>query len=238
MVGTIANAVGIVLGGAVGFLRKNHLASATERWLKLVVGLLTAYVGLRLTWASLQGTVGQMLQQLGITLVGMILGKLVGRVLRLQKLSNALGRFARCEIEGVPSGAARFADGFKTCTVLFCAAPLSILGSVQDGLSAYSAPLLLKAVVDGFTASALARQLGWGVVVSAVPVLAWQGTITLIARAAAPWLEAHELVGSVHATGGLLVFSVALVMLGLKRIALAEYLPALAFAPLLTVLLM
>ncbi len=237
MVGTIANAVGIAIGGVLSLVLKKSPTSTTQSWLKLVVGALTAYVGLRLTWTSLEGTLGQMLLQTGIVVLAMMLGKLAGRLMGMQRLSNRLGRFARVEMETVPAGRGRFADGFKTCTVLFCASPLGILGAVQDGLSAYYAPLFLKAVVDGLTAFALARQFGWGIIVSAIPVLAWQGTITLIANALAPWLESYQLIGSINATGGLLVFSVALVMLGLKRIGLADYLPALLIAPLLTAVL-
>ncbi len=237
MVGTIVNAVGITLGGGLGLVLKNRLARTTESWLRLGLGGLTGYVGLRLTWTSLDGTFGQMLGQVGIVLLAMVLGKLAGRLMGVQRLSNKLGRFARVEMETVPAGSGRFADGFKTCTVLFCAVPLGILGAVQDGLSAYYAPLFVKGAVDGLTAFALARQFGWGIIVSAIPVLAWQGTITLIAHALGPWLGAHQLIGSVNATGGLLVFSVALVMLGLKRIGLADYLPSLLFAPLLTALL-
>lgn len=237
MVGTIANAVGIALGGVLGLVLKKPLGVGTESLLKLVLGALTVYIGLRLTLTSLQGTFAQVLVQLCVVVVAMTLGKVTGRLLGVQRLSNRLGRFARVGIETVPAGTGRFADGFKTCTVLFCAAPLSVLGALQDGLSAYWAPLFVKAVMDGLTAFAMTRQFGWGVVASAIPVMAWQGTITLIAHGLAPWLESHQLIGSINATGGLLVFSVALVILGLKRIALADYLPALLYAPVLTVLL-
>jgi len=237
VVGTIANAVGIALGGVLGLVLRKPLGIGTESWLKFVLGALTVYIGLRLTWTSLQGTFGQMLGQLCVVVVAMMLGKVTGRLLGVQRLSNRLGKFARVGMETVPAGAGRFADGFKTCTVLFCAAPLSVLGAVQDGLSAYCAPLIVKAVMDGLTAFAMTRQFGWGVIASAIPVLAWQGTLTLVAHGLAPWLESYKLVGSINATGGLLVFSVALVMLGLKRIGLADYLPALLYAPLLTALL-
>lgn len=237
MVGTVANVVGIVLGGILGLVRRKPLSSSTESWLKFVLGVATAYIGLRLTWTSLTGTFRQVLLQLCIVVLGMCIGRLVGSLIRLQRLSNKLGSFARIEMETVPTSGGRFSDGFKTCTVLFCAAPLGIFGAVQDGLSAYSAPLFVKAIMDGLTAFALTRFFSWGVIVAAIPVLAWQGTITLIAHGLAPWLESQDLLSSINATGGLLVFSVSLVILGIKRIALADYLPALLFVPLLTALL-
>jgi len=93
----------------------------------------------------------------------------------------------------------------------------------------------VKAVMDGLATMGFVKVFGWGVLIAALPVLAVQGTITLVcAEYLKPFLEAHGLVDSVNAVGGLLVFCVALVILGLKKIELANYLPSLAFAPLLT----
>jgi uncharacterized membrane protein YqgA involved in biofilm formation len=160
---------------------------------------------------------------------------MTGRLLRLQKMSNRLGRHAREQIVAAnPSAACGLSDGFQTCAALFCAAPLAILGSVQDGLSGYYYPLAVKAVMDGLATMGFVWIFGWGVMLAALPVLAFQGTITLAcAQFLKPVLETHSLVDSVNAAGGLLVFCVALVILELKRIELADYLPSLAFAPLL-----
>jgi hypothetical protein len=150
-------------------------------------------------------------------------------------MSNQLGREARERITEVkPCDPRRLNEGFKTCAVLFCAAPLAILGSVQDGLSGYFYPLAVKAVIDGLATLGFVRLFGWGAMLAALPVLAFQGTITLVcAQFLKPVLETRGLVDSVNATGGLLVFCVALIILELKRIELADYLPSLAFAPLL-----
>ena len=114
---------------------------------------------------------------------------------------------------------------------------LGILGSIQDGLSRseYVYPLAIKAIIDGLATLGFVSLFGWGVLLASLPVLAFQGTITLMcSHFFEPLLAAHSLVNSVNAVGGLLVFCVALVMLGLKRIELADYLPSLVFAPLLT----
>src|SRR5205085_4299800 len=121
-----------------------------------------------------------------------------------------------------------------TCAILFCAAPLGIFGAVQDGLTRYWYPLAVKAVIDGLTAMGLARLFGWSVMLAALPVLAFQGTITLVcAEWLGPFLRHQGLIEIVNATGGLLVFSVALVILQLKKVALADYLPSLIFAALI-----
>ena len=170
-----------------------------------------------------------------LAVLALMLGKTVGQLLRLQEMSNRLGRQARGLMTATKATDARqFGEGFKTCAALFCAAPLAILGSVQDGLSGYYYPLAVKAVMDGLATMGFLSLFGWGVLLAALPVLVFQGTITLVCtQYLKPFLEMHSLVDPVNAAGGLLVFSVALVILQLKKLALANYLPSLVFAPLL-----
>jgi len=92
----------------------------------------------------------------------------------------------------------------------------------------------LKALMDGLATMAFVGTFGWGAMLAVVPVVAYQGTITLAAKLVAPWVADPALLNSINATGGLLVFCIALVILELKKIELADYLPSLAFAPLLT----
>lgn len=113
-------------------------------------------------------------------------------------------------------------------------APLGVLGALQDGLNGHWQALGIKSVMDGLATMALVSTFGWGVILSALPVLAYQGTLTLAARLLAPILQQNPLLlDSIQATGGLLVFCVALIILELKRIELADYLPSLVYAPLL-----
>ncbi len=235
MTGTILNVAGILIGSGVGLARRKPLAPANESFLKVTLGAFMVFYGLRLTWISLNGPFLQIIKQLLVVILALMCGKITGRLLRFQQMSNALGRTAREHIAATPpGGSARVDAGFKTCATLFCAAPLGMLGAVQDGLSEYIAPLALKAVVDGLAAMGFVSLFGWGVMLAALPVLAVQGSISLVcAHFLKPFLENHSLVEPVNAAGGLLVFSVALVVLGLKRIELADYLPSLAFAALL-----
>jgi len=236
MIGAALNVVGILIGGSVGLTGRKPLTAAHESYVKVTLGAFTVFYGLRLTWLSLNGSLLQILRQLLIAVLALMLGKMTGRLLRLQKMSNRLGRVARERIAAAkPADPQQLSEGFKTCAALYCAAPLAILGSVQDGLSGYFYPLAVKAVMDGLATMGFSRLFGWGVMLAALPVLAFQGTITLVcAQFLRPVLETHGLLDSVNAAGGLLVFSVALVMLELKRLELADYLPSLALAPLLT----
>jgi uncharacterized membrane protein YqgA involved in biofilm formation len=236
MIGTALNVAGILAGGAVGLVRRKPLPPARESFLKVGLGVFSVFYGLRLTWLSLNGSLGQVGKQLLIAVLALMLGKVIGRLLRLQKMSNHIGRGARDRLAALqPGKLGQLSDGFKTCAALYCAAPLAILGSVQDGLSGYYYPLAIKAVMDGLGTLGFTLLFGWGVILAALPVLAFQGTITLVcAHYLRPVLEAHGLVDSVNAVGGLLVFCVALLIFELKKIELADYLPALIFAPLLT----
>jgi len=235
MIGTALNAAGILIGGVAGVVRRKPLSAVNESFFKVALGVFTVFYGLRLTWISVNGTWLQILKQLLIAVVALMLGRMTGRLAGLQRRSNRLGREARERVAAAkPGGPRQLNEGFKTCAALFCAAPLAILGSVQDGLSSYYYPLAVKAVMDGLATMSFVSVFGWGVMLSAVPVLALQGTLTLAcAQFLKPFLATHGLVDSVNAVGGLLVFSVALVILELKRIEMADYLPSLAFAPLL-----
>lgn len=236
MIGTLLNVAGIVLGGVTGLVRKTPLSLSRQFFFKTALGAFTVYYGLHLTWISVNGPFLQILKQLAVVVVSLALGKLIGHLLRLQKMSNRLGQFARERMAAAKPGAPDgFSDGFNVCAVLFCAAPLGILGAIQDGLSGYFYPLAVKAVMDGLAVMSFVAMFGWGVMLSAVPVLVFQGTITLLcARFAQPFLQAHGLLDGVNATGGMLMFCVALLIFELRRIEVTDYLPSLALAPLLT----
>jgi uncharacterized membrane protein YqgA involved in biofilm formation len=170
-----------------------------------------------------------------IVVVAMMLGKLTGRLLHLQKGLNRLGQYAKEKLTQAGSDKAhRWSEGFITCTILFCVGPMAILGSIQDGLDNRWQTLGLKAVMDGLATMAFASTFGWGAILSVVPVVAYQGTLTLAAKLVAPYVQNHAMMDSINATGGLLVFCIALIILEIKRIELADYLPSLIYAPLLT----
>jgi uncharacterized membrane protein YqgA involved in biofilm formation len=183
------------------------------------------------------GSFWHVLKQIGIVLLSLILGNILGKVLRLQKASNRIGQIARERMAAAkPDSPQRFSDGFVVCALLFCAAPLGILGAIHNGLLPdYFYPLAIKAVMEGLATMGFATMFGWGVILSAIPVLVFQGTITLVcATSLAPFLHEHGLTDSVNATGGLLIFCVALLIFDVRKVPVTDYLPSLIFAPLLT----
>jgi hypothetical protein len=237
MTGTLLNVAAILVGGVAGLVRRQPLPPSLESYFKIGLGVAIVVSGLRLTLMSLNGSFPSMLRQLLMVILALALGKIVGRLLHLQRLSNRVGQRARRSIESAKPGQPGSADdGFKTCAALFCVAPLGILGAIQEGISSppYIYPLAAKAFMDGLATMGFAILFGRGVLLAALPVLAFQGTITLLCeRIAEPFLRLHHWVDPVNATGGLLVFCVALVLLGIKRIEITDYLPSLAVAPLL-----
>jgi uncharacterized membrane protein YqgA involved in biofilm formation len=236
ILGTLVNAAAIVLGAVFGLIRSRPIAPENQAFLKIVLGTAVIVAGLRLTWASVNGSLKQILWQVVLVIVSMMLGKLTGRLLRLQTLSNRLGKFARERIAAVrPGHPGTPADGVNVCAALFCAAPLGILGAVSEALGGGPLPLCIKALMDGLAAAGFVMLFGWTVALSALPVLAFQGMISLtVLQFAQPALQAHNLTDPVNATSGLLIFCVSLLIFEVRRIELADYLPSLLWAPLLT----
>jgi len=234
--GSLLNAVTILVGGIVGLAAREQLSAAVQSTLRTILGVFTIFAGLKIVWDNLNGSFGNFAKQSFILLLALTVGRLVGRALRLQKLSNRLGQFARERIAAVAGGQKpRWSDGFNTCAALFCAAPLAILGATQEGFSDQLAPFAIKAVMDSLAAASFAAMFGWSVLLAALPVLVYQGTLTLLCTEfAKPFLAHHHLLDSVNASGGMLVVFVALVIFEVRKVELADYLPALAVAPFFT----
>ena len=214
MTGAILNAAGIVAGGLFGLTRRTPLAPQTQAFFKLALGVFAIFYGLRLTWLSIGGSFPHVFKQIAIAFLAVMLGKLAGQLLHLQKVSNRLGQYARELIERTrPNDPQRFTNGLNACAILFCASPLGILGAVQDGLSGYFYPLAVKGVMDGLAIMSFVTLFGWGGMLAALPVFVLQGSVTLACVLyLEPFLRMHGLVDPVNAVGGLIVCTVGLVI--------------------------
>jgi len=234
MIGTVLNGTAILAGGIIGLTVAREISRANQSLLKMALGVFTVYVGLSTTWSALNGSFGQVLKQLGLVALALILGNLAGKLLRLQQLLNRLGAYAKEHLSHAGSTEGKGAsEGFITCTLLFCVGPMAVLGALQDGLTGNFRTLAIKSVMDGLATMAFAKTFGPGVLLSAIPVVVYQGAITLGAKALEPFLRNQALMDSINATGGLLICSIALIILDLKKAPLADYLPSLFIAPLL-----
>lgn len=235
MTGALINAGGVLLGSAVGLATAKNPSARLQVNLKMILGALVIYAGLSTTWNAMGGTgFFGFFKQLGIVLLALVIGNALGRALRIQDNLNKVGDFARrmmSKNEGASSN--KFSEGFVTCTLLFCIGPMAIVGSIQDGIDGNFKLLALKSVMDGLAAMAFARTFGAGVMLSALPLFAYEGSITIAANYIQPYLAKPGLLDALNATGGLIVVCISVVIFEIQKVPLGNYLPALVVAPLL-----
>jgi len=188
--------------------------------------------------SALVGPNAGVLIVLGSLLIGGIAGSLINIEVRLEDLGEWLrtkfGGRSRPE-SGETGARTRFIEGFVAASLVFCVGPLTILGSLSDGLGLGSDQLILKAVLDGVASIAFAASFGIGVMASALTVAVVQAVLTLIGFLVGDFLPAAHL-AAITATGGLLLVGVALRLLQLKMVPVGDLLPALLVAPLLVTL--
>lgn len=236
VIGAFLNALGILLGSLFGFARSEPVSPHLQTQFRTALGALTALCGLHLLWLSVGGSAFTVLKQLLVACLAMVLGSQLGRLLALQKISNRVGRYAAGLLVGAQTGAGvKPTDGFVAVTILFCAAPLGLVGAVTDGLGNYFLPLALKAVMDGMAMTTFVKMLRWPVALAAVPVFLFlNGLAVIIHLLVLPKLATPELVQAINAAAGLLICAMTLVILEVRRVELANYLPALFLAPILS----
>ncbi len=252
--GTLLNVATVLLGSAIGVLIGERLARRARDLVTDGIGLVTLMVavldGASVADPALRRAVGPSAPVL-IVLGAILIGGISGALLRVEDRLDSLGavlqrklaRTRRGGDTGRPQAAAsqtavsqaaaereRFIQGFVTASMIYCVGPLTILGSLQDGLGLGISQLALKSTLDGFTSIALAASLGWGVAAAALSVLVIQGGLTAAAAALGGLLSAAE-IAAMTATGGLLLAGIAIRLLRLRQFPVADLLPALVAAP-------
>ena len=235
--GTAVNVLTVLVGSSVGVLAGNRLPTRTRDLVTDVLGLVTLLIAglsaVAVNDADLAAEVGPHAPLL-IVLGSLVIGGIVGSLLRLEQRVEGLGGWLQRRLSGEADSVerARFIEGFVTASLVFCTGPLTILGSLSDGLGHGADQLYLKATLDGFAAIAFAASFGWGVTASALTVLVVQGAITAFGAALGDVLPDAQL-AAITAAGGLMLVGVALRLLRIREIAVADLLPGLLVAPLL-----
>ena len=242
--GTVLNVLTVLLGAGLGMAVGHRLREHTRSVVTDVLGLVTLLVAglsaMAVTDPALREAVGAgvpVLVVLGSLLIGSITGSMLRIEARLEGLAGTIQAWVarRWPSEGGTDAASRerFIEGWLTASLLFCVGPLTILGSLNDGLGRGIDQLALKAVLDGFAALAFAASFGVGVLLSAVSVLVVQGVLTLFGVLLGSLVpESH--ISALTATGGLLLAGIALRLLRIRDVPVGDMLPALLVAPLLT----
>jgi uncharacterized membrane protein YqgA involved in biofilm formation len=232
--GTLINVATVVIGGTLGTLMGDRLPEKTRQTVLSGLGLMTLVIGMTMAIGTKNAL---------IPLFSILVGGIIGETLRIDDGLAWLGQRAETRFGGARSGQGdgRFAQGFITASLIFCIGPMAILGSIQDGLMGDFSLLVIKSVLDGFAARALAATLGAGVILSAGIVLAYQGAVSLLAMLfgtalggvarQTPWVV------EMTAAGGVVILSISFILLDIKRIRTANLLPAIFIAPAIVVVL-
>ena len=233
--GTLVNIVAILLGSAIGVLLGNRLPEKMSRTLTDAMGIVVLVIG-ALNLAALQDTDFSSAVGAGGTLLvvlgALLLGGVTGSLLKIEERLEQFGSWLQSKTRG-KGDRKKFIDGFVNASLLFTIGPMAVLGALQDGLGQGFDILALKSTLDGFTSVAFAATMGWGVAFSAIPVGLWQGLLTILAASVGAQMSA-AVVASVTATGGILLIGTGLRLLQIRMVSVADLLPALLFAPLLT----
>jgi len=233
MIGTIINIITVLLGGMVGNLLGSRLPERLKQTIIAGLGIFTLAYGLQMFFKT---------QNALVVLGSLLLGSLAGEWLRIEDRLQSLGgilerRFTKVQVDGSPSGSSRFIRGFLTASLVFCVGPMTILGSIQDGLTGDHNLLIVKSILDGFAALAFSSSLGIGVLFSALVILFYQGGLSLLAVQVQA-LVTSAMMTEMTAVGGLILVAIALSsLLEIKKIRAGNFLPALLFAPVIVVII-
>ncbi len=225
MTGTLINVATVLVGGTVGVALGRRLPPRIKEMVMWGLGLITLVIGIQMALQT---------QNIVIVLGSLLLGGIVGELLQIEQGLNRLGRWVESRFSRAGNG--NFSRALVTSSLVFCVGPMTILGSIQDGLTGSYQILATKSALDGFSALAFASTLGWGVLFSSLTVLFYQGALTLGAALMKTLLTA-AMITEMSATGGVLIISLGLGLLELKAIRTANFLPALVFAPVMVALL-
>lgn len=160
------------------------------------------------------------------------LGGIIGELLKVEEGLESLGEFLKRKVK---SRSGNFVLGFVTSSLVFCIGPMTIVGSIQDGVGGDASVLYAKSLLDGFASIVFASSLGIGVIFSALTVLIFQGGLTLLGGELS-FLLKPEILDELIATGGLIIVGIGIYLLGIKRIKVGNFLPALAVAVVLALL--
>jgi uncharacterized membrane protein YqgA involved in biofilm formation len=223
MIGTIINVITVLIGGTLGTLLGHRFPARMQETILASLGLFTVVIAIDSALVT-----GNVLIVLG----SLLIGALIGETLHIERRLEDFGRWLREKLVNEEDGGAgrRFVEGFVTASLIFCVGPLTIQGSIEDGLMGDYTKLAIKSMMDGFAALAFATTLGPGVIASVIVIFVFQGGISLLAGLSSN-VFTEAMIAELTATGGVVLLAVGVRLLDLKQIRAANLLPALFVAP-------
>ena len=223
MTGVLVNTGTILVGSAVGLLFKKGIPERVTNAVMIGLGLCTLYIGIDGALAD---------ENVLIVIASMVLGAIVGTLLDIDGAINRLGKWIEGKFQKKEGGKVSVAEGFVTASLLFCVGAMTINGSLNAGISGDNSLLFTKSMLDLFSSAMLTASLGFGVMVSAVFVLVFQGALVLLAGVLAPVLTPFA-IAEMTSAGSLIIIAIATNLMGVTKIKVADYLPAIVFAPII-----
>ncbi|MDR0737678.1 MAG: DUF554 domain-containing protein [Prevotellaceae bacterium] len=223
MIGTVVNALAIIAGSSIGMIFRKSLPKKYETIYFQAVGLFTLLLGIQMAL--------NMSSPL-LVLFSLILGGFTGAKIKLDEKIDRLGDVIKAKIKNENE---RFTEGLTTAFLLFCMGSMTIVGAIEEGFGKTSDLLLTKSVLDFFSAMMLAAGLGIGVLFSFVPLLLFQGGITLFVSVIGKDIP-PEIISDVTAVGGIILMGLSFSLLQIKQLKIVNLLPSLVFICLVLVL--
>ncbi|MEA4943084.1 MAG: DUF554 domain-containing protein [Propionicimonas sp.] len=233
--GTVFNVVTVVLGSLLGLAIGHRLPERTRMvvtqslgLVSLVIGGLSIAQGMSDAFAAEVGAGSRVLVVLG----SLLLGGLIGAGIRLEDRLDGAADWLRGKI-AKNSERSTFIEAMVSTTLIFCVGPLTILGSISDGLGKGAEQLIVKGTMDGFASVAFASSMGVGVLASAIPLALIQGTLTLVGFGLGEFMSAGQ-IDALTVAGGVILLGLGFRLADIKQIRIGDMLPALLVAPILT----
>lgn len=224
MLGTLVNCATVIVGGLVGMVVKKGISDKLGNSIMHALALCVMYIGIS---GTLDG------ENVLVTILSLAIGTIIGEAIDLDKHLNSFANNLERKIKGkdADGGENMIARGFVSASLLFCVGAMTVVGSLQSGLSGNHETLFAKSLIDGIAAMVLSSTMGIGVVLSSLFVLVYQGTITICAGFLEPILT-ETVVNEMTCVGSLLIVGISLNMLGITKLKLMNYIPAI-FMPIL-----
>lgn len=219
MTGTIVNATAIIAGTAVGLLFRKGISESINNTIMTGIGLAVALIGFKMAFKT---------ENELIVILSLVTGGVMGELMNIEGWLNKAGAFLESKVGG-GNGDGEIAKAFVTASLIYCVGAMSIMGALEDGLTGNATTLYAKSLLDGTSAVVFTTTMGFGVVFSAIPVLIYQGAITLAASGLKAMLT-PSMINEMTATGGLLIVGIASNIMGIKPIKVANLIPAIIMA--------
>ena len=233
-IGTLVNTLAVLLGGGLGLLLKHGIKERFKEILMQALGVSTMFIGISGALRGILVVNDDLLDNRNtlLMILCLVLGAVLGELLNIDRWMQGLGERLRRKVRARDEDS-YFVEGFVTTTIIICTGAMAIVGSFQDALMGDPSMLYAKSALDGVIAAVLASSLGVGVLFAAIPLLVYQGSLTLLASWIKPILS-ELMLFNISFVGSILVFLIGVNMLFDKRIRIANFLPSIILAALFT----